>query len=211
MAEADVRCRVGATMTLTLDLAEFGPPAGVAARHRALVLVDETLTSDPCFGWRAEGSGSPLACWEGEEGERYRGHFGDDEGLVWGAERDSPASSRAHADLPDRSGALLDAEPPGMPITFCLWWDGGQWRGEDHGPRGADTVIRPLLGDAEAADWVDWHHGRPDLLLPFADFLAVVSAGVPMTPHALAAFAHGPDELTAMMARAAQLGLEARR
>jgi hypothetical protein len=182
-------------MTPALDLDELGPPATVAARHRALVLVDEALTAAPSFRWLADDAAGPLACFDGEDGTRYRGRLLGEEPVLWGAEA---GAGRASAD-PERDDGM----------TFRLWWDREAWQVEDRSGPGAEAVIGPLLSDGQAAEWVEWQYGRPDLVLPFADFLAVVSDGMPMTPHALAAFAAGPEELRALMSRAAQLGLEA--
>ncbi|HEX4106630.1 MAG TPA: hypothetical protein VHX88_00760 [Solirubrobacteraceae bacterium] len=165
-----------------------GGPHEVSARHRVLVLVDEALSDRPRFAW----SGG-RASWDGEKG--YRGWFFEGEGILWGPGEGSPA-----AEVPDRYRERID----GGACTFCVWFEDGEWRGQ--APEG---VLDPLLSNEAAAEWVELEHGEAELVLPLANLLDVVANEIPMTPHALAAFARDPDELAGLMDRAAELGLEA--
>jgi hypothetical protein len=180
-----------------MELADLGPPDAVAARHRVLVLVEEALAHEPRFGWSGEG---PCARWDGEDGERYRGRLVAGEGVLWGADHAGASASAPPAALPDRHRDAVAGEC----FDFCLWWDGEAWIGE---ARGAERVLAPLLGDEAASEWIDWGHGLPELVLALVNLLDVVANGIPMTPHALAAFAPDPEALGAMMDRARELGL----
>lgn len=196
-------------MAAFFDLDEFGDPHTVSARHRALVLVDEALGSDPGFSWRADGPCGSLASWNGEDGSHYFGRFAQDGAVLWGADADAsgPASLDDSA-VPERHRVVIDSSP-GPPPSFCAWWDGERWSAAVPRPDAIERVIGPLLSDEAAAAWVERHHGLPELVEPLRDFLAVVAAGIPMTPHALVAFTDSVDELNALMRRAAELGLEA--
>lgn len=195
-------------MAAFFDQDEFGDPPAVSARHRALVLVDEALGSDPCFGWRLDLPRGPLASWNGEDGSHYFGRFAQDGAVLWGSDADASEPALLGATVPERHRVVIDSSP-GPPPAFCAWWDGEQWSAVVPRPDATERVIGPLLSDDAAAEWVEWHHGLPDLVEPLRNFLAVVAAGIPMTPHALVAFTDSVDELGALMRRAAELGLEA--
>lgn len=192
-----------------IDQEELGGPGAVSARYRALVLVDEALGTVPAFRWQGEGAGSQLVLWRDDADAYYCGWFARDDGVLWGVAGGAPAGGRREAVIPDRHRATIDAV--GMPHApgICLWWDGTRWCGEETCADDPVPLLGPLLGDEAAAEWVDWHHGLPDLVEPMQSFLAVVAAGVPMTPHALVAFSEGVDHLNALMRRAAVLGLGA--
>lgn len=183
-----------------IDPQEFGDAAAVCARHRALVLIDEALAVTPRFAWQAG-----LASWDGEDGGHYRGRFGGGSAVLWGA--------HPQPDEADRLGPAvtrelrIDTADDVSPPTFCLRWHDGAWSSTTQQPGAAVTVIGPLLSDSAAAEWADWQHGRPDLVDPLHDFLDVVAVGIPMTPHALAAFTDDVEELNTLMRRAAELGL----
>lgn len=191
------------------DQDEFGGPSAVSGRHRALVLVDEALTADPSFSWHVDPSGDTMASRKREDGGYYLGRFAQDEALLWGSEAHASEPALPGSAVPDAHRLIIESHGQAPAPTFCLWWDGERWVGEGSAADVTERVIDPLLSDQAAAEWVEFHHGLPDLAEPLLNLLAVIASGIPMTPHALAPFAASVDELNGLMRRAAELGFEA--